>query len=353
MDSVTQFVLGAAIGEMTLRRADAPKEGRALTWQAAGLGGLVGTLPDLDVFTHPFLSAPEALASHRGLTHSAFFCTLLSPLLAALFQRLFKRDISLRRWTLFVWLGLNTHWMLDCLTTYGTQIFQPFSNYPVNIGSLFIIDPLVTIPLGLALLTSLWKNRGGRPLNLTPMKTGLVFFIGYLAFTLVSKYTVQHRLKTDWESQGIEYRQMITAAAPFTSLVFYAYVDTGTDVWVTNGALLDPPDRKPVWQKVPKNADLLPQFGEGPAGRTLLWFSRGFYSLDLDDGNPVFNDLRFGRLRGWLTTQEPAGRDFVFRYYLEPAKLQGPYESWGRRRSEGRLAEYPWDLLRRRMMGKD
>jgi inner membrane protein len=354
MDSVTQFVLGAAIGEATLREADEPAGGRALTWQAAWIGGVVGTLPDLDVLSRPFLTAPQALASHRGITHSLFFCTLMSPLLAMGLRKLFRsRDLSLRQWTIFVWLTLNTHWMLDTLTTYGTQIFQPFSNYPVNIGSIFIVDPLYTLPLFVGLLISMVQNRRGRPHNLSSIKAALVISTAYLAFTLVSKYTVFYRLKEDWESRGVEYRQMITAATPFNSLVYYAYVDTGTDVWVADGALFDSADRQPVWQRVPKNHDLFPGFGEGVAGETLLWFSRGFYRLESKEGKPVFTDLRFGRLRGWLTKQELSGDDFIFRFYLRPERAQGPYTSWGRRRPGVGFSEFPWDLLWKRMKGQD
>ena len=353
MDSVTQFVLGAAIGEVTLRRPCPTEGSRALTWQAAWVGGLVATLPDLDVFSRPFFSAPQALAAHRGITHSLFFCTLISPLLAWCLGKLFpKHNLSFVRWFTFVWLTLNTHWMLDCLTTYGTQIFQPFSDYPVNIGSIFIVDPLYTLPLFVGLIISMWQNRGGRPVNLKAIKVALVLSTVYLAFTLVSKYTVFCRLQHNWEQKGIEYRQMITAATPFNSLVFYAYVDTGTDIWVTDGALFDAAERVPVWQRVPKNSELLPGFGEGEAGEVLLWFSRGFYSLELEDGKPVFNDLRFGRLRSWLTEQEPTGNDFIFRYYLRPEKRSGPYSTWVRRRSGSRMADFPWEVLWKRMKGQ-
>lgn len=353
MDSVTQFVLGGAIGEATLRRADDPKGGRALTWQAAWIGGLVATLPDLDVFTRPFLTAPQALASHRGYTHSLFFCTLVSPILAALLARVFRgRALSYRRWTMFVWLALNTHWMLDSLTTYGTQVFQPFSDYPVNIGSIFIIDPLYTVPLFIGLLLSIIDNRKKESANLSVIGWALAISTLYLVFTLFSKYTVYFRLKEQWEQKGVEYRQMITVATPFNSLVYYAYVDTGTDIWVANGALLDPEERVAVWQKVPKNPELLSRFGEGEAGQTLLWFSRGYYSLEVEGGKPVFNDLRFGRLRGWFTPQGPAGNDFIFRYYLTPESLEGPYTSWKRRRPQG-MEDFPWHILWKRMKGQD
>ena len=45
MDSLTQFTLGAALGQAVL--------GRKLGWRAALAGGLVATIPDLDVMV-PF-----------------------------------------------------------------------------------------------------------------------------------------------------------------------------------------------------------------------------------------------------------------------------------------------------------
>lgn len=44
-----------------------------------------------------------------------------------------------------------THIFLDLLTGYGTQIFWPFVRTPLAIDSIFIVDPLYTLPF-LALL---------------------------------------------------------------------------------------------------------------------------------------------------------------------------------------------------------
>lgn len=351
MDSVTQFALGAAIGEATLRRST-PGQGKTFAWGAALLGGLVATIPDLDVFTRPFLTAPRALASHRGLSHSIFACTLLSPLLAWTLRRILgDRGMSLRHWTGFVWLALNTHWMLDSLTTYGTQIFQPFSDYPVNIGSIFIIDPLYTLPLIVGTLASLWVNRAGRPLHLRAVLSGLALSTLYLLFTLFSKFVVHQRLQQSWREKGLAYRQMITVPTPFNCLLYNAYVDTGSDVWVSNGSLFDRPDRPVEWYRINKNQDLFPAFGTGPAGRTLLWFSRGFYRLEMREGKPVFVDLRFGRLRGWFEEPTPEGGDYIFSFYLLPPAKQGPYDSFDSKRPAGRFAEFPWRRMWRRIWG--
>ena len=65
MDSLTQIVLGAAVGEAVLGK----KIGnRAIIW-----GGIAGTIPDLDVLGNAFMSPVEALAFHRGITHALIF----------------------------------------------------------------------------------------------------------------------------------------------------------------------------------------------------------------------------------------------------------------------------------------
>ena len=65
MDSLTQIVLGAAVGELALGK----KIGnRAMIWGAIG-----GTIPDLDVLANAFMHPIDSLAFHRGITHSIFF----------------------------------------------------------------------------------------------------------------------------------------------------------------------------------------------------------------------------------------------------------------------------------------
>ncbi len=71
MDSLTQIVLGAAVGEAALGK----KIGnRAMIWGAIG-----GTIPDLDVMTNLFMGELQAMCAHRGFTHSIVF-SLLAPM---------------------------------------------------------------------------------------------------------------------------------------------------------------------------------------------------------------------------------------------------------------------------------
>ena len=54
-------------------------------------------------------------------------------------------------------LGYATHGLLDACTSYGTQLFWPFSNERISWNNISIVDPLFTIPtlifLGIAIKT--------------------------------------------------------------------------------------------------------------------------------------------------------------------------------------------------------
>ena len=80
MDSVSQFALGAAIGEATL--------GRSLGRKALIVGGLLGTLPDLDVVVR-YADAVDSFTYHRSWSHSLIVLTLVSPVLAGLLHRFY------------------------------------------------------------------------------------------------------------------------------------------------------------------------------------------------------------------------------------------------------------------------
>ena len=127
--------------------------------KAAWWGAVAGTLPDLDVlFDHGDPIANMVL--HRAESHSLFWLTLLSLPLAAAVARLQGSWVHWRRWWLAMWLALITHPLLDAMTVHGTQLGLPFTSHPYGVGSVFIVDPLYTLPL---LFGTTWAllTRGG------------------------------------------------------------------------------------------------------------------------------------------------------------------------------------------------
>ncbi|MFO0447305.1 MAG: metal-dependent hydrolase, partial [Pseudomonadota bacterium] len=139
MDSLTQAVLGAAVGAAVLGRRAGRK---APLW-----GAVLGTLPDLDVLV-PFGSPVADFTYHRGHSHALFWLTLAAPAFAWLITRLHRdQRAEFRGWWLLCCTCLVTHTLLDALTIYGTQLGLPFTDHPFGTGSVFVIDPAYTLPL--------------------------------------------------------------------------------------------------------------------------------------------------------------------------------------------------------------
>ena len=89
MDSLTQIVLGAAVGEVCLGKKLGNK---AMVW-----GAIAGTVPDLDIIGNLFLSQLDALAFHRGISHSIFFAIMFSFGAAAFAKSWYFNDFHLNK----------------------------------------------------------------------------------------------------------------------------------------------------------------------------------------------------------------------------------------------------------------
>ena len=123
MDSLTQIVLGASVGEVVLGK----KLGnRAMLW-----GAIAGTIPDLDVIGNIFMDEINSLAFHRGITHSISFSLLFGLLLTRI---CYPKTALLSKtgilYSLYFALCTLSHALLDAMTTggLGVAFFAPFEN---------------------------------------------------------------------------------------------------------------------------------------------------------------------------------------------------------------------------------
>ena len=139
MDPLSQGTVGAAFAQSVAYKNNILKIGL--------IGFLAGLIPDLDVLikssTDPILS----LEYHRQFTHSLFFIPLGSLIFAFLIFPFVKSTLSLKTVYFASLLGYGTHGLLDACTSYGTQLFWPFSNQRVSWNNISIVDPLFTIPI--------------------------------------------------------------------------------------------------------------------------------------------------------------------------------------------------------------
>jgi len=330
MDSLTQITLGAAVGEAVAGR-EAGR--RAPLWGAA-----LGTLPDLDVLANPFLTEAQALLFHRGPSHSLLLTALLTPLIAAALTRLHPNSASWRRWMGLVGAVLLTHIGLDCLTSYGTQIFWPFTRTPVIVGSIFIIDPLYTLPLATGLLLALRWTPSARRRRLANY-AGLAVSSAYLVLTLVNKLYMETAFTTALENQGHPTERVFTKPTPFNNLLWTGISEAEDGFYVGFYSLLDD-DTAIRFRYLPKRHDLLGDAANDPAVERLRWFSRGYFIVrQPPDGPLTIQDLRFGRSDLGLTRDG----EYMFTFRLR-RNAKGVVTNFSQDRPETTV---DWALLRR------
>lgn len=302
MDSVTQIALGAAVGEAVLGR----KVGnRAMLW-----GAVCGTLPDLDVFI-PLGDAVRDFTYHRGATHSLFVLAALTPLLVWLILKLHPHTRPQRLgWAVLVYLVFATHVLLDSFTVYGTQILWPLDTTPMSWSTIFIIDPLYTLPLllgvGAALRLSRDSPRGHRLNHL-----GLALSSLYLAWTVAAKWQVETIARASLAEQGIGYERLLSTPAPLNSLLWRLVAMDGDGYYEGFYSLLD---NRPRVRMVhyPSRGELLNGIEEHWPVRRLQWFTHGFYSVGREGAAIVITDLRMG-MEG----------DYIFRFKV--AEMGNPH----------------------------
>ncbi|NBC04539.1 MAG: metal-dependent hydrolase [Bacteroidetes bacterium] len=295
MDSITQITLGAALGEALL--------GKKIGYRAAAWGALLGTTPDLDILANPFLDNVAEISFHRGFTHSVLFCLFASPMFGFAINYLQKKwEVGWKKWTQFAFLVFFTHIILDVQTTYGTQVFYFFSDRPVTTDSIFIIDPVYTFTLLFGLISALFLNRQSKIRSLMN-KGGLLISTLYLIWALGIKAHVHSVFDASFENQYGFYERIKTTPNGPSTFLWTGYVIREDTVYQSIYSIYDK-DANLQFRAIPRNTELIGEIKDDRAVETLLWFSRGYYTIENKRDSLMFYDLRFGRSDLWLTRNE-------------------------------------------------
>lgn len=376
MDSLTQIVLGAAVGEAVLGR----KVGnRAMLW-----GGICGTLPDLDVLANAMSDPMSALAYHRAFTHSLPFAFLVAPLvglalhrfyggkdgplsnrlvwavLPALFYlilttgsylmpievyeipkitaaitgafalffvvigglrwlRGFPKKIenaSWWGWTLLAFGAIVTHPILDCFTAYGTQLLQPFVSTRVAWNTISVADPLYTIPFLLLLLWARTRVQG--KIWRSRLNTaGLVISSIYLALTVVNYFNVEDVLHDTLAADGIEAEATIIGPSILNNVLWSGTVkDAHKDLYYfSQYSLFDEQRRFEPWTEIPGNHAWIAPYANDRDLRIIRWFTKDYYNVIATDTAAYLQlaDLRYGLIAD--DPNDPAS--YIFAWQLD------------------------------------
>jgi inner membrane protein len=135
MDTLTHALSGALAARATAP-ATAPR--RAIPRRVAA-GFFACAAPDLD-FVIGFLGPVEYLQFHRGVTHSLLLLPLWALLLAWALAKLLREPGGWRALYGICALALSAHIVGDVITSFGTMVLAPLSDWRASIGTTFIID---------------------------------------------------------------------------------------------------------------------------------------------------------------------------------------------------------------------
>lgn len=285
MDSVTHLFYGGVIAA-----AIAPREHR----RAALLAGMVlNTLPDLDVVPLALFADPVAeMTCHRGMTHSWFVLPFVAwAIWAFLRTRGGRVAQSPRRWGWAIFACLMAHPLLDAFTVYGTQLLWPLPVRPLMWSSLFIIDPLFTLPWLLAFAVA-WFARE-RILAQRALLAGIVLGVGYVGWSMLAKSMVERDAGRALAAMGLRDAPRFSVPMPFNTLLWRVVAMTPGG-FVEGERSLAADRGRMRFRGYPSHVQALAEARGIPAVERLRWFNHGFMKAQVRDGQLVLSDLRMG-----------------------------------------------------------
>ncbi|MGH8068534.1 MAG: metal-dependent hydrolase [Candidatus Entotheonellia bacterium] len=188
MDLITHGLAGALVAQAGL----AQRIGRPAT--IALVAGAM--LPDVDVVM-AWVDELSVVRYHRGLTHSFVGAFLLALPVAAVLCRFGKYK---RFWPLVGLgaLGVLTHVALDLPTSFGTMVFMPFSHERYALNLIFIVDPIYSGIILLALGLGYWRCRWAQMAAIL----GISGLLLYVAVAAAMHERARERFRAAVQAQG-------------------------------------------------------------------------------------------------------------------------------------------------------
>lgn len=284
MDSITQIALGAAVSEAVMQN----KVGR----RASLWGAIAGTLPDLDVLI-PMGNAVKEFTYHRAESHSFFYMALATPLLVWAITKIHPQTKELKlRWFIAVFLSFITHSILDSFTVYGTQLFLPFSDFPFGWSTIFVIDPLYTIPLLIG-LAGFYFIKNNSKLVLKLNMAGILVSSLYLIWSIGAKEHVSSVAEKSLLNQNISVSKTLVGPSPFNTLLWR--VIGITDSGYVEGIYSIFDESKEIkFNFHSSENNLLDTITDSWDVKRLQWFTKGFYKVSNVNNKVIITDIRMG-----------------------------------------------------------
>ncbi|HEV9037895.1 MAG TPA: metal-dependent hydrolase, partial [Puia sp.] len=140
---------------------------------------------------------------------------------------------------------------------------------------------------------------------------GLILSAAYLCYAIGNKMSTDAHAKTDLARDHHHYTRYLSTPTPLNAWLWYVVAEDSGGFYTGYRSVFD---HLPVqFRFQPKGGRLLRPFLKARDVRYLLRFSQGYYVVEEWGDTTVFNDLRFGEMKGW---EDPKAR-FVFHYFLQ------------------------------------
>ena len=284
MDPISQGVVGAVWAASL-----APKHKLKPTLVA---GALAGMAADLDVFISSGTDPLLFLEYHRQFTHSLVFAPVGALIIALCLWPILTRQLKPLELVFACFLGYLSHGLLDACTTYGTQLFWPFSNERVAWHLISIIDPIFTLPLLVVIAFSARAKQAA----VWP-KIGLFWIFAYLAVgetqrqraEAVGFETAEERGHTPTRLEakpGFGQLLLWKTVYEYEGYFFVDGVRTGLKTKVYPGANIKKIDQRWANEHLPPKSQILADFTR------FQWFSNDYLALDPNQPNTII-DVRY------------------------------------------------------------
>lgn len=218
-----------------------------------------------------------------------------------LWKDYWKRDLKMVEATYLTWVALFfwsifTHPILDCFTSWGTQIFQPFDDLRVQWCTVSVVDPLATIPF-LMMLVAASLIPKSKPVRGWLNWLGILWFVGYImGYTVWHKSQINSLFEASLKAKNISYSRYYTNPTLFNNIVWSGVAEGDTAFYFGQYGFKDcSPVFDPI-SVIPKQHHLMNHIPpDSRAAHFLRWFSDGYYNVVPYKGDTLqVNDLRFG-----------------------------------------------------------
>jgi inner membrane protein len=243
--------------------------------------------------------------------------TLFFPLSVYLREKMRKTpsdngNASWQAWAGLFFFSVITHPLLDACTTYGTQLFEPFSSLRIAWNVVSVADPLYTFPFLACLILASRRQRGSQ-IRSRLNWAGIIISSSYLLLCTAFYFHVNSRMEATLEKEEIVAERYVVGPTILNSILWQGTAETASSYYTGQYSLLD---EEPFFKlkEVPKQKERLNGHLQDRDVALLRWFTNDYYNVEQEeDGKLRMNDLRYGQI-------EVPGRNrpsYIFYFVLE------------------------------------